>query len=483
MRRRFQQLLRPLAITAAFLLCAHAALAYTLICRAPGGIQGFDNHAARAKGHVGGETKSMSDMKVYVSAEGDQLYLHSNFLTGTSEVPTKLTTDEIKLGLSLLVYNLVGEQKYSRVSQAEFRRGLKDITYYVEQGTLTDPKFKSLGLDRMEKLLVVDSEGKARQTKKVNGGGRTRLAMEFEPSLFRLVDDPNGPNLKSLYNSLSFRPGDVRLLPLTVDSMTVAAIGEKIPASNTVRFDLSSAEALDRSLAAHRGTTVFALGHIENDAFAVKDAGNKVVFSITLAELEASAKRHNIKLFALGCNSADSTRTVGVLNVFNTLDAVHRYADALTATNYMQFFDKLAAEDIFILLDESVVGRARERLSMTIYRGGGGGGNGGGGGGGNGGGGGGGGSRSLPVGKLIVMNPATTSTVVPLSTPTPTPEGGPDSAGGQSQDSEEPVLAPGQDENASEPEQGRGGGIMVWVLALGGLMVSGIWAVSRYRGQ
>ncbi|HEV2799703.1 MAG TPA: hypothetical protein VGW12_04355, partial [Pyrinomonadaceae bacterium] len=263
------------------------------------------------------------------------------------------------------------------------------------------------------------------------------------------LNEPGTQNLTELYRSLEFRREDVRLLPLSVDSMTVNAFKEKIPAANQVAFDLSSAAALDASLAPHRGTTVFVLGHVESNSFVVKDAGNQAVFRIPIADLEAMAHKHDISIFALGCHSASSTDASGVINKFNTVDAINRFNKAMRADNYMNFFDRLAGDDIFMVLDNSVLGGARNRMALNVYEERGAGGR---------------SRRAERIGSVTILNPtayqAARRMAMANAATTPTPTGG-----------ENPTSG------ASAPV-GNGG---VLLLAAGGLVVaSGLWFGKRH---
>ncbi len=467
MRHSLTKLFRLFALSAALLLGAHAAQARDTVCRMPGGIQGFSAPFHEAEKFVGGNTRSLSGMKIYVTVENGALYTHSNFITRGFDVPTKIATSSTDVDLLNIVYNLVGPEENSGISYERLEGGLRNLTLYVDQKFFANPKFNAFDVESAGKVFVIDSEGVARPTMYVRGGnGRPRIAMEFQPSLFALVNDPNVPTLKDLYRGLTFQKDDVRLLPLTLDSMTAEAVKTNLPAGNVLNFDLSSIEALDSLLVAHRGKTVFPLGHMEGDSFVTRDAGGKTIFKISLGELEALAKKHNVSIFALGCNSASSTSRGGVLNVFNTLDAVNRFQAALSSSDYMQFFDNLSGDEIFILLDDSVLGGARERLSMSVRKR-------------SGGGAGGGDDAQVgrpvrdggSVGRIVILNP-TAYRMATLNTSTPTPTPGPSYPGKKKDSDTEPYQSP------EKEDSGFG-----WLLAVGGLVVVaggfGIWKYNR----
>ena len=418
------------------LLLAAVAVRADVVCRSPGGIEGFHAEYREAERYIRPDTRSLRDMDVYVTVRQDILYLHSNYVTRGFDVPTKIATESAEFDLLTLLMNLVGSEKRSGISEETLASQLSSVRFYVSADFFRATKFEPLNVEDAGHLFVVDDSGVARPTLLIPGdSGRSRVVMEFQPSLYKKPDDPASANLNNLYETRRFDRNDVRLLLLSVDSTTDALVKEKIPAANTISFDMTSKESLERSLSNHRNKTVFPLGHIEGDAFVVRDAGNKVLFEIPLTELNDIAKKYDVTMFALGCNSAKATRTAGVLNTFNTVDAVHRFATAMSSSaTYIDFFHKLASDDVFILLDDSLGGDPGW-LKMRIYSGSYGGGDGGGVGGGGAGEGGGPGRergarvRPRPVGTITILNPPADTPPPPApgayapgtSSPSPTP--------------------------------------------------------------
>jgi hypothetical protein len=415
------------------LLLAAVAVRADVVCRSPGGIAGFGAEYKEAELYIRPDTRSLRDMDVFVTVRQDILYLHSNYVTRGFDVATKIATESAEFDLLTLVINLVNSEKQTVISRETLASQLGSVRFFVSADFFRARKFDPLNVEDAAQLFVIDDGGVVRPTLLIpDNSGRQRVVMEFQPSLYKKVDDPSA-NINNRYGARQFVRNDVRLLLLSVDSTTEALVKEKIPAANTISFDMTSKESLERSLSTHRNKTVFPLGHIEGDAFVVRDAGNKVLFEIPLTELNDIAKKYNVTMFALGCNSAQATRTAGVLNTFNTVDAVNRFATAMSSSaTYMDFFHKLAADEVFILLDDSLGGDP-EWLKMQIYSGGVSGGDGGGAGGGGGGGGRGSGSgkgrgapvRPRPVGTITILNPPAPPTPLVYgpgsSSPSPTP--------------------------------------------------------------
>jgi hypothetical protein len=418
------------------LLLAAVAVRADVVCRSPGGIEGFAAEYKEAELYIRPDTRSLRDMDVFVTVRKDVLYLHSNYMTRGFDVATKIATESAEFDLLTLLMNLVNSKERTWIPAETVASQLGSMRFFVSADFFRSTKFDPLNVEDAGQLLVIDDGGVVRKTLLIpDASGRQRVVMEFQPSLYKKVDDPASANLNNLYVTRRFERNDVRLLLLSVDSTTETLVKEKIPAANTITFDLTSKESLERSLSNHRGKTVFPLGHIEEDSFVVRDAGNKVLFEIPLTELNDIAKKYKVTMFALGCNSAKATRTAGVLNTFNTVDAVNRFATAMSSSaTYMDFFHKLASDDVFILLDDSLGGDP-EWVKMRIYIGVDGGGDGGGVGGGGGGGGiGPGRGRGArvpprPVGTITILNPPVYTPPAPTpwvyipgsSSPSPTP--------------------------------------------------------------
>ncbi len=444
------------------LLLAALAVRADVVCRSPGGIEGFAAEYKEAERYIRPHTRSLREMDVFVTVRKDILYLHSNYVTRGYDVATKIATESAEFDLFTLVKNLVNSRERTSVSEETLASQLGNVNFYFSADFFRARKFEPLNIEDAGRLFVIDDGGVVRSTLLFpDASGRLRVVMEFHPSLYKKVDDPASVNLNNLYATRQFQRNDVRLLLLSVDSTTEALVKEKIPAANTISFDMTSKESLERSLSTHRNKTVFPLGHIEEDAFVVRDAGNKVLFEIPLTELNDIAKKYNVTMFALGCNSANATRTAGVLNTFNTVDAVNRFATAMSSSaTYIDFFHKLAADDVFILLDDSL-GGAPEWLKMQIYSGGASGGDGGGVGEGGGGGGGRGPGRGRgarvrprPVGTITILNPPayTPAPPTPLVYPTPdssSPSPTPVIIGGSSYNPQPPYVADEQQDDSS----------------------------------
>ncbi|MBV9924560.1 MAG: hypothetical protein JOZ96_05910 [Acidobacteria bacterium] len=468
MKHSAPKLLRRLAPLLCLALFAAAAGAQTLFCPKHH-IDSFENvslsaEADIAKQYTQSDVSEFSDMRVYVTSKEGVLYIQTNYRPADNEYPLKLATKDAGFGLSFYIKNML--EQFELPTRGFDRAYSKDMAVFVDQGLLSSSRYRGLRFDDAGKVNIIDASGVARPTMRVpTAGGQTQLVMEFSPSLYARVTEADPGGFSSRYKSLGFRREDVRLLSLSTDSMTKALISEKIPAANRVEFDLSSPAALEASLSAHGGTTVFALGHIEGSSFVTRDAGGKVAFTIPIAELESMAKKHNVTVFAFGCNSASATEGArGTLTAFNTVDAVGRFEQALSADNYLTFFDKLAGPEIFMLLDDSVLGAARERQALTVYaretEGAGG------------------RARVAPVGRVLILNPGAyvaASQGRPPSTPTPLPNV-------PAARDNRTVAGGGGGDSGSEDSGSEDSGSGMLIFAGGGLLaLAGITGVVMYR--
>jgi hypothetical protein len=364
-----------------------AALAIFIVCLLPGSAKsqvyqgicrearaaGFTDSYNRAKPHVGENTTDLSEVKVFVTVESNSLYLQSNHVSKGGGYPSKLATRRLE-DLPKLIYEMLALEQdeagnqFFDFSRATFAQKYKDINLILDDRLTSDTKFGGIKLGPTDHVNLVDSKGHSWPAKQLVDG-KAEWVIEYYPSLFA---DPKADvdALYRLFYDQSFSKEDVRLLPLTVDSLTQRAIEERIPIQNRLKFDLSNADLLRKVLADSRDKLVMPLGHIENDSYVVRGAAGEQIFKIPLQELDAIGAEFNITFFHLGCNSARVTTKSGAASVFNTLDAVERLQQALDASkSYGQFFSELASSTLLLKVDDfQLLEAGRRRVLMTIYR-------------------------------------------------------------------------------------------------------------------
>jgi len=353
-------------------LTAAGGSAKDLICRLPR-IGGFEREYEEAKRYTGSNATTLSQVRVYIQARGDTLYCQSNFVTPGYDNPTKLITSRTGLDLPTVMLNLVGESTESGISEPELMQAYPTVPVYADQSVFTSPKFRDFDFGDASQVFHIGSDGTARKAKSIFDGGSRRWVIEYAPSLFAPADIEG---IAKLADELKARPlstSDLRFVSLTKNTSTTKKIAELIPAENRIDFDLSSVDALKQRLAEHRGKTVFFLGHVENGNFVTYDAAGKEIFKIGAKEVQdAALECCQVSVFALGCHSGEATGRNGVLEAFNTVDAVERFHDALGAANFLEFLQRLAGngEDrLSLIADSSLLSDTSSSAEFAIHRG------------------------------------------------------------------------------------------------------------------
>jgi|GEM_PF-3777169 len=333
-------------------------------------VKGFDAEYARAKPVVGGNVSSLEQMKVYVTARGDDIYLQGNYVTQGADYPTKVADNPGDLDMGVLVYNLVGQESESGVSGARFSEAYRNIPLYFDERFVNSSKFRNIDLAGNENLFLV-SDGKERRAYRLDTEQGSKWFAEYAPHILGDADTSHAGIAESLA-AMPFVSGDVRILSLTTNTSTKRALEELVPAANRIAFDFSTIDRLKALLVEHRGKTILQFGHIEGTEFVTHDAAGQVIFRIPVEEFKhIAAECCQITVFAFGCNSA-RTGGDGVVGEFNTVDAVHRFAGALTADSYLSFFQKLAGEgerSVSFVINNYTSADGQEEAVLHVHRG------------------------------------------------------------------------------------------------------------------
>lgn len=360
-----------LAVVSA-LIAAASGLARDVVCRLPH-IKGFEQEYDEAKRYTGENVTSLSQLKVYIQARGDTLYCQSNFVTKGYDYPTKLATSQTGIGGPSLVLNLVGESGESGISESELTQAYQTIPLYVDQSVFTSSKFKNLDFGDASRVFHIGDDGTPRRATSIFDGDSTRWLVEYASSLFAPADVQGIAKLAAELKARPLSTSDLRFVSLTKNTSTTKKIAELIPAENRIEFDLSSVEALKQRLAEHRGKTVFFLGHVEDGNFVTYDAAGKEIFKVGVKEVQdAALECCQVSVFALGCHSGKATGRNGVLEAFNTVDAVERFHDALGAANFLDFLQRLAGngqDRLSLIADSSLLSDASSSAEFAIHRG------------------------------------------------------------------------------------------------------------------
>jgi hypothetical protein len=384
MARNFQlkpgSVIRNLAATLLLLFSCGLVQAQSLVCRLPS-IAGFDRAAAKAKKCLKPNTTSVAQTTVFITVENEQLYLHSNYVTRGFKNPTKIATGETNMDLANLAYNLIGTEDSGGMTARAFMQSFNEMTFIVDQRLFTHARYKHLDFNNARNVKIIGADGVIRPTRQMRLSNGDVHRFVKHDKLYVRATEPNASKVVKSFAAKPFRQSDVRVISMVTDHATNNKMAELIPEANRVSFNWSAANELETIMAANQKRTLIFVGHVENDSYVVLDSSNRPLLTVSLRHLESMAKRHDITLYALGCNSGGNA-PVGPIDVFNTVEVVQGISAALqTSVTHFQFVNRLSSPDLPLVIDDAIFERAgaaeyahfvqagnRLRLAITVYQ-------------------------------------------------------------------------------------------------------------------
>jgi len=200
--------------------------------------------------------------------------------------------------------------------------------------------------------------------------GRKEHVIELRKNVFVRINDYNDLANIRKFDNAPFHAEDVGVLNLVAQRDTVIRAKELLSANQMV-FDFSSEDNLRHVLADKRNHIVFALGHVEKGEFITRNLEGKVEFRVSVSHLQNIAQDYNITLVALGCKSADYS-SAGVLNAFNTVDAVQRLTYAMKASTYGDMLARIAepttrSPGLSLIIDATVLDGHLKTVALTVH--------------------------------------------------------------------------------------------------------------------
>lgn len=359
------KLIKGLRALGAMLLAVVALSSVTLsasqVCRTAS-FEGMQARTESIHRWLGADTRDPSQIRLYVSRDGDNIYIQSNFLSenlgepGTySEFPTKLrlpggTEMDVSEALTNIMYWAASREDLPADYRAQVARALDSAEIYVDTA--------SLGAD-------------GRPSIDLTGVGSIRLARDSGPELGGVVElqtlnrpppalterlagccfSGRPPGLaRQLTRRLQDWPmssSDTNLLSLVVDSGTASVIGEspllsQAAARNGIREGQAFSEQIDSAIRAASGRNLVVLSHVEGSDVVIRNAAQSEVYRIPIAELNAKAEQGGARLVLFGCETGryleEASIPLGVIGTYNTAYAARRMAAALqNSRNGMEF--------------------------------------------------------------------------------------------------------------------------------------------------
>ncbi len=166
-----------------------------------------------------------------------------------------------------------------------------------------------LGRDALPRFAVV-RDGSARRAYPIELDGTMRLLVEELPGTFVDIGSRQVGDVRWALEQPMLRER-MRVVSLFHSEYDAPYLSRLDDAVGELHLPAGAGESLLETVAGAPGQQLFVVGHVEDGAFVVKDAGGNVTGPVALADLEAAARRSDSMLFFLGCNTAQVSRTTG----------------------------------------------------------------------------------------------------------------------------------------------------------------------------
>lgn len=101
-------------------------------------------------------------------------------------------------------------------------------------------------------------------------------------------------------------------------------------------------DAIDAYFQMHAGGTVMLVSHVDGDSFVLTDADGRTKASIPIAEVSASALKHNVFFIPIGCETAKAGAPIGFMEKINSSGVVKFLARLGDAPTFQSLFDAMA---------------------------------------------------------------------------------------------------------------------------------------------
>ena len=314
-------------------------------------LQGFKGAQAIGEKWTGESTTHISSLRLYLSVEHGALWLQSNFLTGNSSYPTKIATRQ-NTDIRTLLYNIVGEEKFSGFSQSQVLNAVESVPIYAANTFFTS-EYKNFDFGDAKNIYVIGPDGVSRPSvvmQSENDSPSLRI-VEYAPNLYGVAGWDGGPKLFERLKNEHFQRASVKLLSVVMNRKTREALPQLIPPEHLVSVPDFSAASIEDAIKANAGSLLFILGHVDkrDNAVVTTDEKRRILARMPIEELQTYARDNKVRLFILGCNSA-LTINEGTADIFNSVDAVTRFSSALSAISWLEFYTRLADKKLRIVL-------------------------------------------------------------------------------------------------------------------------------------
>lgn len=334
------------------------------VCREPH-LQGFYDAHSRADSILPPKTSDISNLAIYIERDPSLgLYFHSNFVSEGAENPTKIGGEPSLTDLEWAAQNLVWNQQPDFAQRQQVADAIKQSNkIYIDKSVFDENGLSDLNLQGIDNFTIIDRDAR------LSTSGIT-INRDLPPPLLAeriagccLNGRPIGKGilLAQALNQLKSSPTDTKILSLVSDSATIEATKKTgLEGKTLMNMADRSAADIQKIFEEQSGKQVVVLGHVENGNFVVRDSGGNETARVVISDLRKLASDNNVLLIEVGCNTASvgdalNGPDVGVTTRFNTVEATHKLAQAIDATNMSEFLQRLADKDLKVVVESDAI--------------------------------------------------------------------------------------------------------------------------------
>jgi hypothetical protein len=343
---------RSLLVFAFTIGCLFQLVAQTVVCT-KSKINGFD--AEYDVGHrvCGDLTSDMNKAKLYLTQQGNFLYVHSNFLQGGGEFPAKIATSE-DVNLETVFLNILSPETQSFSEQTKAMHSLyNDVEVIADPKMINNGNHHSVSFFKIKHLKFTCPDGIERRAAIIpNNEGAYDYLIKYNEQIYTRVKDQNLDFIFSQLKDAKINYSDLKIISLLDNSSTKEFINTSLPEKH-IAFDFSSAENFKEILIQNRGNRIAIVGHIEEGNFITLNKAGQEIFKVSLEEIENIQIENNLELIILGCKSALEGSPSGPLNKFNSIDILKRLKTTSKTESVEEFLDSLSFRTVHFVLDQT----------------------------------------------------------------------------------------------------------------------------------
>lgn len=258
-------------------------------------IEGMEHEHDLGVHYNGENTRNLSEVKVYMVASDDKLYLQSNYLIEDAKYPVKMLANENNLSAEDFLGNLLftDEQLKNVAGNLEaFLNTVHDLDLTLDPSVLKSEKFSYLDFSEFRNIRFSCPDNVARSAARLkNYDGTFEYLISFNQSICLRIKRNNLLfNFSKLQNASSF--DNIRIISLVENSSTKNLLQQKF-ANQTLTFDYSGMQSFKSLLLSTKNEKVVLLGHIENNSFITYNPSGEEIFKISISFAMTSVRNNS----------------------------------------------------------------------------------------------------------------------------------------------------------------------------------------------